>query len=288
MSFLPLLLLLLFLLAILDYHKQKKLILQIRELSTKEKRVLLHSWMKSSCLSYLPRHDIFTYKTNTCSSGSTHDIWGNFTRFTTLTRSLPIYFNYNGKTWLLQLEQGQYGIYFGGSAGLYYTDYIVSPDNRDLARFTIVKQSEKPQLSLELFKQNMSIFHLSRRHWHLSGFCIGICHPDDQTAFRVSVTFPNTLMLQSFIRGLLNAGYSECEIMIRGLNVSFLFRSDNIGSHCLTHFEKLRQHTKLWCNNSLCKLYFFLTCPFECTLDKLIYLHTSCPFAFRLLCHVTR
>ncbi len=288
MSFLPLLLLLLFLLAILNYHKQKKLILQIRELSPKEKQARLRSWLKSSCLSYLPRHDIFTYTADARSPGFMHCRWGNFTQSSSLSDSLAIYFDYNGKTWLLHLEKGQYGIYFGGGAGFYCADHIVSPDSRSFTRFVSVKKSETLPLSLELLEHNMSVFHLSRRHWYLNGFRIGICLPDNLPAFRVSVTFPDTLMLQSFIRGLLNAGYSECEILIRGLTVSFPFHSDRSSFHCHTQLQKLHQNGKACWNRCLCRLYFFLTRPFECTLDRLVYLHASFPFTFRLLCRITR
>lgn len=288
MSFLPLLLLLLFLLAILNYHKQKKLILQIRELSLKEKQACLHSWMKSSCLTYLPRHDLFTYTANAGSPGLMYCTRDNLIRCASLSDSLPIYFDYNGKTWLLHLEKGQYGIFFGGGAGFYCTDHIVSPESRGFTRFASVKKSETLPLSLELLEHNMSTFHLSRRHWYLSGFHIGFCHPDNQPSFRISVTFPDTVMLQSFIHGLLNAGYSECEILIRGLTVSFLFHSDESSCYCHTQLQKLQQHIKIRWNSFLCRLYFFLTRPFEHTLDRLVYLHAGFPFTFRLLCRITR
>lgn len=288
MSFLPLLLLLLFLLAILTYHRQKKLILQIQEMSLKEKQALLLQWLKPSCLSYLPKHDTFTYTANAAPHSFRPDTPNNISRFPSLSDSLSVYFDYRGKTWLLHLEKGQYGIYFGGDAGLYYTDHIVSPDSRNFTQFTNVKESENLLLSLELLEHNMSVFHLSRQHWYLSGFRIGICHPDELLPLRISVTFPDTLMLQSFIHGLLNAGYSECEIMIRGLTVSFLFQSGKSSCHCRTQFQQLRQHMKLCQSNGLYQLYFFLTQPFESTLDKLVYLHASLPHTFRLLCYLKK
>ena len=39
--------------------------------------------------------------------------------------SYPIYFDYEGRTWLVQIWKGQYGICTGCEIGLYYTDGIV-------------------------------------------------------------------------------------------------------------------------------------------------------------------
>lgn len=39
--------------------------------------------------------------------------------------SYPIYFDYEGRTWLVQIWKGQYGICTGCEIGLYYADGIV-------------------------------------------------------------------------------------------------------------------------------------------------------------------
>lgn len=117
MSFFPVFLLLLFLLIILDYHKRKKLILQIRRMPSEEKSDLLQKLIDPYGLSYLPLHDLFIYpenawlqKSGCCpadTAGSNSSDQG----------TLPIYFDHNEKTWLIRLKKGQYGIYFGGEIG---------------------------------------------------------------------------------------------------------------------------------------------------------------------------
>lgn len=286
MSFLPVFLLLLFLLIILDYHKRKKLILQIRRMPSEEKSDLLQKLIDPYGLSYLPLHDLFIYpenawlqKSGCCpadTAGSNSSDQG----------TLPIYFDYNGKTWLIRLKKGQYGIYFGGEIGLYCTDHIVSPQNRNTTRFASVPESESLHLSLELLEKDLSIFKISKQHRQLSGFQIGRRHAPTESQLKASVTFPDTLMLQRFIHGLLEAGYSECELTIRGLTISFLFTSDKVSSHCHTRSSQLKQDAIKRQNAFLCHLYSHLTYPFCCTTDKLLYLHAYLPSTFQYLCRI--
>ena len=42
----------------------------------------------------------------------------------------PIYFDYEGSTWLLELWKGQYGITAGCEIGIYKTDHIVPREER--------------------------------------------------------------------------------------------------------------------------------------------------------------
>lgn len=58
MSFLPVFLLLLFLLFLLNYHKRKKLILQIQRMPSEKKSALLQNLLLPYDLSYLPLHDL--------------------------------------------------------------------------------------------------------------------------------------------------------------------------------------------------------------------------------------
>lgn len=93
-------------------------------------------------------------------------------------------------------------------------------------------------------------------------------------------------MLQRFIHGLLEAGYSECELTIRKLTISFLFPSVNESPNYHTRSSQFKENAVKWQNAFHCHLYSFLTHPFDNTTDKLIYLHTSHPSMFRYLCRI--
>lgn len=286
MSFLPVFLLLLFLLFLLNYHKRKKLILQIQRMPSEKKSALLQNLLHPYDLSYLPLHDLFTYREDAWLPKTCRRPADTAIRDVSLQDALLIYFDYNEKTCLIKLKKGQYGIYFCGEIGLYCADHIVSPQNRTTTRFLSIAESEFLPLSLELLEEDLSTFQLSKRHWRLSGFQIGRCPVSADSQLKVSVTFPDTFMLQRFIHGLLEAGYSECELTIRKLTISFLFPSVNESPNYHTRSSQFKENAVKWQNAFHCHLYSFLTHPFDNTTDKLIYLHTSHPSMFRYLCRI--
>lgn len=164
MSFLPVFLLLLFLLFLLNYHKRKKLILQIQRMPSEKKSALLQNLLHPYDLSYLPLHDLFTYREDAWLPKTCRRPADTAIRDLSLQDALLIYFDYNEKTCLIKLKKGQYGIYFGGEIGLYCADHIVSPQNRTTTRFFSIAESEFLPLSLELLEEDLSTFQLSKRH----------------------------------------------------------------------------------------------------------------------------
>ena len=168
------------------------------------------------------------------------------------------------------------------------SDYIVlaiclSQKQNYIPIFEVYESSSSSFLDLE---EDLSTFQLSKRHWRLRGFQIGRCPVSADSQLKVSVTFPDTFMLQRFIHGLLEAGYSECELTIRKLTISFLFPSVNESPNYHTRSSQFKENAVKWQNAFHCHLYSFLTHPFDNTTDKLIYLHTSHPSMFRYLCRI--
>ncbi|MDY5093503.1 MAG: DUF4474 domain-containing protein [Faecalimonas umbilicata] len=253
---------------------------------SEKKSALLQNLLHPYDLSYLPLHDLFTYPEDAWLPKTCRRPADTAIRDVSHQDALLIYFDYNEKTCLIKLKKGQYGIYFGGEIGLYCADHIVSPQNRTTTRFLSIAESEFLPLSLELLEEDLSTFQLSKRHWRLSGFQIGRCPVSADSQLKVSVTFPDTFMLQRFIHGLLEAGYSECELTIRKLTISFLFPSVNESPNYHTRSSQFKENAVKWQNAFHCHLYSFLTHPFDNTTDKLIYLHTSHPSMFRYLCRI--
>ena len=65
---------------------------------------------------------------------------------------LPVYFDYNDKTWMIQLWKGQYGINTGGEIGVYYADHIVSQEQLDTTLFQAVDDSDILKMSMYLIR----------------------------------------------------------------------------------------------------------------------------------------
>ena len=127
--------------------------------------------------------------------------------------SEPIYFNYDGYEWMIELWKGQYGIGTGCEIGVYYREqgkplslaektlmgklYDCVPDDRLLdMRFAMEKDNER------LFERDWM------KHWWLTGFRWGLMSEPEQLAMTVGIRFPNSKMQQAFVnQGLESLGY---------------------------------------------------------------------------------
>lgn len=284
----PFILLLTFLFVLLNHHRKKKLIHHICCMSCEEKCRTLDALIQPFGFSYLPCKDLFT---------SNLDAWQrefgyqtlydrNAAHFGIVLDSLPVYFDYDGRTWLMEFWKGQYGINLGGEIGLYRADQIVAPNRRERTLFSSVTNPEMLLCTLEILENNRPVFQLTRRHWWLTGFRMGRFTSPDKLTLHASVTFANYPMMQSFIRGLLETGCSERDIRICGLTVSFSFCGrKHPAATCL---DSLKIHFAQRRNLLLCRLYLFVTRPFCCTLDKMLYLYGYLPFAFRKTAGICR
>ena len=131
--------------------------------------------------------------------------------------SEPIYFDYDGYEWMIELWKGQYGIETGCEIGVYYREqgkplsiaektlmgklYACVPDDHLLdMRFTLKKGDEL------LFDRDWM------KHWWLTGFRWGEMSEPEQLVMTVDIRFPNSEMRQAFVhQGLESLGYTYAQ-----------------------------------------------------------------------------
>ncbi len=189
---------------------------------------------------------------------------------------MPIYFDYNGRTWLIEFWKGQYGINIGCEVGIYKADSIVASIQQNTTLFHSVKNEEMLPMSISLYHNDKKISHLSKKHWWLTAFHMGCyCEPKDLVV-QVCITFPNAEMLAAFVNSLntqVNIAFHIC-----GLQVKLLF---NDCSSCrLTSFRKFICRFAQWRNRILCRMFLWVTKPFKCSLDRLLCLYLYLPPLF--------
>lgn len=269
---------------LLHYHK-KKIICKLNGMNTCQKTHMLNQILEPFGFSYVPSQDIIT---------SRHDAWQRQFGYCSLYDKTaphfnmvfdcePIYFHYAGRTWLIEVWKGQYGINIGCEVGIYYTEGLLPPEQYDRTLFHSVPDEQMLPISLALYHKGSFLFELSRPHWWLTGFCTGkYCAPKN-LVMDVSITCPNIEMLHSFTENLLHTGYPRPEINICELTVSFSFSITHTKQphlcKCLTILWAQ------WINRLLCRLFQWITGPFHCVPDKILYLYFFLPFAARhMLC----
>lgn len=207
-------------------------------------------------------------------------------RFQMVFDALPIYFDYRGRTWLIELWKGQYGINTGAEIGIYHADRILSAEEYKTAHFDAVEDDEMLPCSLRLCRDNTDCLKLSERHWWLTIFEPGLFSNPSELCLHASICFPNSEMCDAFYEGLCHAGYDIKRLDIQGHCFSFVFRSSasqNFGP--MTRFHRLLSQCL---NRMYCKLYAYVTRPFICTEDRILFLYYYLPAAFRRLFRMRR
>lgn len=285
-------LLLLFLfLILLHSFRRKKIIKTITRMSCKEKCERLKTLIMPFGYTYNGCQDIFSSAQNPWQRefgyGKIYDRLA--VHFHMVIDTLPVYFNYNDKTWLIEFFKGQYGITTGGEIGIYKSDKILNNVQRNFEIFEAVSDEERLPMSMKLTcnpifpkntgQNNSVIAGVSDLHWWLTAFKPGKYTVPSNLSMEVSLTFPDYTMLNAFTDGLSSSPLHPATIYINGLTVSFLFDGCSTCSYGM--IRKKYVDFIQWQNKLFCKLFLWMTRPFTLSMDQLLYLAQYAPFFFR-------
>lgn len=267
---------------LLNHHRKKRILKKLGCMDTCEKIRLLNELAEPFGFSYDCREDIITSSTDAWQRqfGYCSLFDKSAARFNMVFDCEPVYFVCQNQTWLIEFWKGQYGINTGAEIGIYQADGIIDPGAYKSTFFHSISDAELLPMSMELFCKGKKLFGIRRRHWWLTGFCVGSYTKPRDLSLSCSLTFPNRCMLQSFVEGLLQAGYERCELSLCGQTVTFCFDVPR------TKQPKVCPLLKWWSslqNRVFCSLYRFITRPFCCTPDRILYLYFYLPAAFRHL-----
>ncbi len=203
--------------------------------------------------------------------------------------ALPVYFNYQGRTWLIEFWKGQYGINTGGEVGVYCADRVLKPDEYATARFQAVTDYERLPVTFSLFRQETLLATMSHHTWWLTAFLVGMFTDPPQLSMEITIRFPNPEMQRRFLEALYRLHqenetlkYSCC---CQGPGVHICYsRGCPASPICPSRISCLRRLRIRWaqlCNRFFCRLYCRITRPFNCTLDRILYLYELLPFILR-------
>lgn len=285
----PATLLLLFIILIIAFHfKKKSVIRKVNSLSLEEKNAILDQLAQPVGFLYEPYQDIFATRLDAPQKlfGYTHFYDLSAPYFNMIFDYETIYFDYNAKTWLIEIWKGQYGINTGCELGIYCADKIVPPDEYRSTHFHAVAARDMLDISLQLNQQSLSkpqdyteLGFRNDRHWWLTIFKMGIFTKPQDTSVNISIRFQNYPMMRSFLDSFRETlPYTPCKVY--GLTVYFTFcKSDRTYSF----FRKTVRHISLTACHVYCKLFNHLTRPFTNSGNKILYLYYYLPFVVKLL-----
>lgn len=272
----PLFLLLFF----INLWRRKKIIRKLRSLCTDDKCRLLNDLIEPLGYSYILSQDLFSSRIDAWQKNFGYSALYDKAapHFGMVFDCLPVYFNYQGKTWLFELWKGQYGINAGCEMGVYYADGILSADELDTTIFQSVNDSDMLPMSLTLQRLDDNIAHLTEKHWWLTAFRMGCFSQPENLTLHTSITFPTTEMASAFVQELLHSQPYVHDIRRHYNRISFSFVE---GRPVNGFLPKLSRKITQWNNRFCCKVFLSVTKPFTLSLDRILYLYYYLPFAFR-------
>ncbi|SHH83925.1 protein of unknown function [Sporobacter termitidis DSM 10068] len=137
----------------------------------------------------------------------------------------PIYFDYGGKKWLLELWKGQYGMAVGAEIGIYNTTgpALDIPGVFNGTFYDCAGDEDMLSMTYTLFREGKALFRRAARHWWLTGFMLGEYAAPPVLSMEASITFRDRDMRNAFLVGLTQAGYGAGEYRYSGNTVLVLY-----------------------------------------------------------------
>lgn len=180
-----------------------------------------------------------------------------------------VYFEYNEKKWLIEFWKGQYDLTTGCEVGIYNTsrtDFNI-PDVFNGTFYDCAGNEDLLPISYILKKNGKKLFTRKDRHWWLTGFKIGEFTEPSELTMLIRITLKDKIMCDAFIKGLMEAGYLQKEIMRNGNTVSLKFDHP----HTKQPISRTKETDYLIQkkNKLLCDMYQDLTGSYGNSLDKI-------------------
>ena len=196
-----------------------------------------------------------------------------------------VYFDYIGRTWLIEMWKGQYGINTGCELGVYYADSIISPDKYSTTHFTPVTDENMLEIYLRPNRHSpesgntfTNLGQRKERHWWLTLFKMGAFTKPSDLFVNTSITFADCQMLNSFLESFRKA-LPHTTYKVTNLTVYFtFFQSDRTYSL----YNRLVRRLSLATCKRYCNWFNKITKPFSNSGDKLLYLYFYMPFVVRV------
>lgn len=150
----------------------------------------------------------------------------------------PIFFDYGGKSWMIELWKGQYGIETGAEIGVYTRSstapplYAVldttvgqrpnDPDPLHSRFFDCATDSDRLRMSWVLYRNGKRLFSRGPDlHWWLTGFKWGVHSEPEELTMDVSIECLDATMTTAFTLALASMGYTN--VQTSGNSVNFVF-----------------------------------------------------------------
>lgn len=200
----------------------------------------------------------------------------------------PIYFDYDGRKWLIELWKGQYGLNTGCEIGVYNTrakePIIDLPGIFNGYFFECANDEDHLFIKFTLKKQGEILVTRSEKHWWLTAFKLGeFSHPKN-LVMNCEITLKDQAMLNAFLSGLGRAGYDRGEYKVYGLTVQIVF--DKPKTEQPVTRTPIIEYIMQTNNKNNCEAYQYATRKFDNPMDKIESIKADSPKLYRKIMNV--
>lgn len=181
----------------------------------------------------------------------------------------PIYFEYDGKRWLIELWKGQYGMTTGAEVGVYYTSGpdLNLPGIFNGTFYYCADDNNLLDMSFTLIKNGETLIDRAEKHWWITGFILGEFSETAELKMYANITLKDKQMRDKFVEGLKRAGYSGSEFSINHNTVNVIFDKPHTPQPYM-RIKELERITQIK-NKLLCDKYKEITAGIKDISDKL-------------------
>jgi len=251
--------------------RRRKAICKVRCMCEEEKIAMINKMTAPFGFVYHPHEDVFANTLDCWQRGFGYcKLYDESARyFNMIIDSLPVYFDYAGRTWLIEFWKGQYALNLGAEIGTYHAERIVLEREYDIEIFHAAKDDEMLNLKFELIHRKRRFIRRQDRTWWLTGFYVGAWAKVKCIRLEATIGFPNEEMMDAFLSGLSKTGIGRCEVSVdREISsVTLLFKGQ-----CATCGKRnVYDYPAQLMNRINIGIYNRLTSPFCEMLDKIAF-----------------
>jgi Domain of unknown function (DUF4474) len=151
----------------------------------------------------------------------------------------PIFFDYAGKTWMIELWKGQYGLETGCEIGVYnrtvgstspiyalldatvgQREHDTNPSHNQF--FDCASNDELLVMSSTLYRNGEKLFSRGPEpHWWLTGFMWGVLSQPEDLTMDVSITCLDSVMTAALVSALNGMGYQNVNVSSNTVTFTF-------------------------------------------------------------------
>jgi hypothetical protein len=190
-----------------------------------------------------------------------------------------IFFEYQGKKWIISFWKGQYDMVTGCEIGIYTEAADLNlPGIFNGSFYKSISDSQLLPMSCTLYKNGKLLFTREGRHWWLTGFKLGEFSEPSELTMNILITLENEIMRDAFISGLKSAGYPDRAFSVSGNTVQTKFDVP----YTRQPFSRTKDIARIVQrkNEQLCKKYHEITQNESTFTDKVKILQEQAPELF--------